>query len=249
MRWPSARNEQPLHFVPEIFTDRKREAQNWLSNRYPRLFPVNHSGTHTNAFSAIQFALFGLFRFSIKIFRDGLISLKSDNLFPRDGKFAIVFDLTRQHLPPAITVNELDEFFFDSDRNLLDSETRSMVLIIQSSKVNAQLTHRLISSPSISHLVFGSKASRGSKIYVLIKALIKTITSISLDRNFLNTAGILHDIFEVNLLREGNFHERINFVFVTNSSFYNFPSIFYLERKNSTLYLFLKYSYCRLKLL
>jgi polysaccharide biosynthesis PFTS motif protein len=125
----------------------------------------------------------------------------------------------------------LDEFFFDSDRNLLDSETRSMVLIIQSSKVNAQLTHRLISSPSISHLVFGSKASRGSKIYVLIKALIKTITSISLDRNFLNTAGILHDIFEVNLLREGNFHERINFVFVTNSSFYNFPSIFYLERK------------------
>lgn len=214
-----------------MIIDRRSQFQNWCVSHFPR-FLLTKLFNNTNCWAVnVSFAIFGITKLIADLIQN-IAKLSRINSYSLENrKIAIIFDLTRQHLPPAISVEELEEFFFNESCDLLKSGTTAVVILSNLSQKSIQLSDRLFSYSSLNQLVFATRNGLRSKCWLLITALLQTVSSVRICRNFLGQLGILPDLFEMNLFLGSELNVNVSSAFVTNTSSYSFPSVFYLNKR------------------
>lgn len=145
-------------------------------------------------------------------------------------KFSCIFDLTRQHLPPAINSNGLEDFFFDKNRPVISNES-DCVVIISSLFRGIHREKNIIFCNNFTQIIFIHESFR-STIIILIK-LVSTLHEqrMWLRKHNLNFSH-LSNIVEILLFFLSNISANIEEGIVTNSSFTKSPSIFYIDKIN-----------------
>jgi polysaccharide biosynthesis PFTS motif protein len=214
----------------EIMIDRRNQFQNWCERKLPVFVSSNPRNHSISWLVSICFAIFGFTKFIAMLIQSiSNISRVHGHSFT-NHKIAIMFDLTRQHLPPAIPIEDLEDFFFHSHSHLLQPEINSVVVLNNLSKKSLEYNNRIFFYPSLGQLVFASKDGLLDKFWLLAKAFYQTIASVRFCRNLLGQIGILPDLFEVRIFLGSGLNTNTGKAFVTNTSFNSFPSIFYLDK-------------------
>ena len=231
MKPKTLRDEDAFFFDPNIFNDRRSQFINRFEKKFPQLVSLKLININMNWLFSTSFAIFGFAKFVETIIQDISRVSRVGNYSLANKEIAIIFDLTRQHLPPAIPTPDLEDFFFLSHSNLLKPGTNSVVILDKLSKESRQLSDRLFSYPSLNQLVFATKNDLPSRCLLLTKAFFLTISSVRICRNFLSSLGVLCDLFEMHLFLESNLNTNMSIAFVTNTSFYSSPAIFYLDKR------------------
>ncbi len=214
-----------------IFIDRRSQFQNWCESKFPPLVYSKLIDNRRKWPGNLCFAIFGFTKLIAHLIQNTSTLSKVGSYPLSIQKTAIIFDLTRQHLPPAIPASDLEEFFFDANSDLLNSGTNSVIILNNLSEKSFQLSDRLYSYPSLNQLVLAARNGFPSKCWSLITAFYQTVSSVRIRRNFLGQLGILSDLFEMNLFLASNLSVNTSTAFVTTSSIYSFPSVFYLNKR------------------
>jgi len=218
-------------FDERIIIDRRSQFQNWCESKFPSFVYSKLFDNSRNWPVSLCFAIFGFTKLIADLIQN-ISALSRVGSYPLSNqKIAIIFDLTRQHLPPAIPASDLEEFFFNANSDLLKSGTNSLIILNNLSEKSFQLSDRLFSYSSLNQLVLAARNGYPSKCWSLISAFYQTLTSVRMSRNFLDLSGILPDLFEMNLFLASNLNVNTSTAFVTTSSIYSFPSVFYLNKR------------------
>jgi hypothetical protein len=231
MNWQSPAKDDSMIYDERIILDRRSQFLNWCEVKLPGFVSSKLFQNSRKWPGSLCFAIFGTAKFIAALFQN-IPMLSRVGSYPlASQRIAIIFDLTRQHLPPAVPVSDLEEFFFNGNGELLKSGTNAVVILNSLSEKSFSLSDRLFSYSSLNQLIFAAKNSLPSKCWSLIKAFYKTITSLRICRNFLSQLGILPDLFAMNLFLGSDLKNNTTTAFVTTSSIYSYPSVFYLHKR------------------
>jgi len=142
--------------------------------------------------------------------------------------FSICYDLTRQHLPPNVSTNELNEFFFQKNRRVVNPNSINVVILTNKYKFDEVLPPTLFSYNSFLDLLIAQNRKISINLIAFIKALyVATYFSLISIYNK-KFRIIIMDIFELVFFQNSLAKKEITEIILTNNSFYNFPAICYL---------------------
>lgn len=152
---------------------------------------------------------------------------KSENLLK---KHSLVYDLTRQHLPPHIEPRELYEFFFQPDRRMISENSRNIFIMKKTPFGGNDDYKSLFFTKSFNRYVISGESNFFGKLRLVNSATIQTIffIIISIKTNHLNY--ILSDIFEIALFESSTTCKSLNEIILTNNSFFSYPSISFIPK-------------------
>ncbi|MFM1757588.1 MAG: hypothetical protein RL193_165 [Actinomycetota bacterium] len=168
--------------------------------------------------------LFGLLKL-VKIFFEIFQNLFSKNhdLLNFSEKFSCVFDLSRQHLPPAITLKELEDFFFDPNRPMVSNDSNCVVVISPLCK-NPLRSGKIIYARNFTQLILNQENIFSALI------LVTKVFKVLITNRFFNFR-IISDIYLALLFYYSRIYKNFNEAIITNSSWTKGPSVFYIDSK------------------
>lgn len=145
-------------------------------------------------------------------------------------KFSCIFDLTRQHLPPAINSNSLEDFFFDKNRSVLTSKS-DCVIVISPLFRGIHREKNIIFCNNFTQIMFIHETFR-STLTILAKLIFTLYDKRIWLRNHKLTFSYLFDIVEIILFLHCGVSKNFEEGIITNTSWAKSPSIFYIDKKN-----------------
>jgi polysaccharide biosynthesis PFTS motif protein len=145
-------------------------------------------------------------------------------------KTSLVYDLTRQHLPPNIKAQELYEFFFQPDRRIIDKNSKIVTLIKKTSSAKNDNYKSIYFKKSFISYIISNEKTLFRRLRLVFFALVQTayFTVSSIKTKHLKY--ILNEIFEIALFLSSTAKGSLNEIIITNNSFFNYPAISFIPK-------------------
>ena len=146
-------------------------------------------------------------------------------------KTSLVYDLTRQHLPPNIKSQELYEFFFQPDRRIIDKNSKIVTLIKKTSSAKNDNYKSIYFKKSFISYIISNEKTLFRRLRLVFFALVQTVYFIAAYIKTNHLKYILSDIFEIALFLSSTASKNLNEIILTNNSFFNYPAISFIPKE------------------
>lgn len=146
-------------------------------------------------------------------------------------KTSLVYDLTRQHLPPNIKSQELYEFFFQPNRRIIDKNSKIVTIIKKASSAKNDNYKSLCFKKSFISYIISNEKTLFKRLRLVFFALAQTVYFIVASIKTKHLKYVLSDIFEIALFLSSTASESLNEIILTNNSFFNYPAISFIPKE------------------
>jgi hypothetical protein len=170
-----------------------------------------------------------IFKFILLLLKTIFKIIFFTNSFRQKKSLSVCYDLTRNHLPPNISANELNDFFFQQTRRVIDPKSTNVVILTGKYKFDKVSPPTLFFQKSFLDLIITQNCKVSINLIALTKAFYVAayFSFISLYKKKFRL--IIIDIFELVFFQNSLAKTEIREIIFTDNSFYNFPAICYLR--------------------
>jgi polysaccharide biosynthesis PFTS motif protein len=178
----------------------------------------------------IFFDKFFIVRYVVLIFNSILEIFRYSKVEASREKNSLVYDLTRQHLPPNINSQELHEFFFQPDRRIINKNSKTVTIIQKSTSAKKFNYKSMYFKKNLANYIISNEKNSFRKVKLVFLASVHSIHFSVSSIKTKNLKYIINEIFEIALFLFSEARESLNELILTNNSFFNYPAISYIPK-------------------
>ena len=145
-------------------------------------------------------------------------------------KTSLVYDLTRQHLPPNIDSQELYEFFFQPDRRMINKNSKIVTIIQKASVAKNDNYKSLDFKKNFTNYIISNEKNSLRKLRLVFLALAQTVYFTVSSIKTKHLKYIVSEIFEIALFLSSTASDSLNEIILTHNSFFNYPAISFIPK-------------------